>query len=115
MFVGKQTLQRLLTGPASMRSMQVASAKATPLMRPAMLAATASRRNFSDINDGAKKLTRALEKEIKYENENYVQMDDIATFLSESGFKFDEEQDGIFMSLKKQVGNKVVEVTFEAR
>ena len=86
MFVGKQTIQRLLTNSASMRGMQVAKT-----IRPAIFAATATRRTFSDINDGAKKLTRALEKEIKYENENYVQLDDIATFLNESGFQFDEE------------------------
>ena len=81
-----------------------------------MFGASVASRGFSDlINDGAKKLTRALEKEIKYENENYDQMEDIQTFINESGFKFEEESEGIFMSLKKQVGNKVIEVTFEAR
>lgn len=67
------------------------------------------------VSEGAKKLNRALEKEIKYENENYTQLEDIETFLNESGFQFSEESDGIFMSLKKQVGDKHVEVTFEAR
>ena len=42
-------------------------------------------------------------------------MEDIQTFINESGFQFEEESEGIFMSLKKQVGNKVIEVTFEAR
>ena len=97
--------------------MQVATRQAS-LIRPAMLASAAAARPFSSdisINDGAKKLTRALEKEIKYENENYTQLEDIETFLNESGFQFNEESDGIFMSLKKQIGNKVIEVTFEAR
>jgi len=79
-------------------------------------AANASRSFTSDaITDGAKKLNRALEKEIKYENENYTQLEDIETFLNESGFVFHEDTDGIHMSLKKQVGDKTIEVTFEAR
>ena len=79
------------------------------------MAAAASRGFSESVSEGAKKLTRALEKEIKYENENYAQLDDIEQFLNESGFSFSEEDDGIFMSLKKQVGDKLVEVTFEAR
>ena len=77
--------------------------------KPAFMAAAATR-TFSSIDEGGKKLTRSLEKEIKYENENYAQLEDIETFLNESGFAFTEETDGIFMSLKKQVGNKIVEV-----
>ena len=113
MFVSKQALQKLLTGSARMPAMRQALTKSA---RPAMFGASAASRGFSDlINDGGKKLTRALEKEIKYENENYDQMEDIQTFINESGFQFEEESEGIFMSLKKQVGNKVIEVTFEAR
>ena len=60
--------------------------------RPVFLAAAASSRAFSDqVKDGAQKLGRALEKEIKYENENYAQLEDIETFLNESGFSFSEE------------------------
>ena len=77
--------------------------------KPAFMAAVATR-TFSSIDEGGKKLTRSLEKEIKYENENYAQLEDIETFLNESGFAFTEETEGIFMSLKKQVGNKIVEV-----
>lgn len=85
--------------------------------RPALFMAAAQVQSFSTdaVSEGAKKLNRALEKEIKYENENYTQLEDIETFLNESGFQFSEESDGIFMSLKKQVGDKHVEVTFEAR
>ena len=60
-------------------------------------------------------MNKALEKEIKYENENYSQLDDIETYLNESGFKFNEEDNGIALSLTKTVGDKVVEVHFEAR
>ena len=113
MFVSKQALQKLLSSSARMPAMRQAL---TQSARPAMFGASVASRGFSDlINDGGKKLTRALEKEIKYENENYDQMEDIQTFINESGFKFEEESEGIFMSLKKQVGNKVIEVTFEAR
>jgi hypothetical protein len=60
-------------------------------------------------------LSKALEKEIKYENENYSQLEDIETFLSESGFQFHEENNGIELILTKTVGNKTIEVHFEAR
>ena len=114
MFVSKQALQKLLSSSARMPAMRQAL---TQSARPAMFGASVASRGFSSdlINDGGKKLTRALEKEIKYENENYDQMEDIQTFINESGFQFEEESEGIFMSLKKQVGNKVIEVTFEAR
>ena len=61
------------------------------------------------------KLTKALDKEIKYENENYTQLDDIDTFLKESGFEYSEEENGITLTLTKQVGNHKVEVQFESR
>ena len=113
MFVTKQTLQKFLSNAVRVPASRQVMAKGA---RPALFAAQAATRNFSDsITDGAKKLSRALEKEIKYENENYTQLEDIETFLNESGFQFSEEADGIFMSLKKQVGNKVIEVNFEAR
>ena len=52
------------------------------------MAAAMSPRCFSTdmLGDGAKKLGKALEKEIKYENDNYTQLEDIETFLNESGF-----------------------------
>ncbi len=56
-----------------------------------------------------------MEKEIKYENENYSQLDDIETYLNESGFKFSEQEHGIVLTLTKTVGDKIVEVQFEAR
>ena len=71
--------------------------------------------NFSQVNSGANKLTKALEKEIKYENDNYTQLEDIETFLNDSGFAFAESEDGIGMTLKKSVGDKVIEIVFEAR
>lgn len=106
----KQSLQRIvsLNGPARAQSLLQA-------FRPSILAAVANKGFSSSISEGAKKLTRALEKEIKYENENYTQLEDIEAFLKESGFGFTEQADGIFMSLKKQVGDKTVEITFEAR
>jgi hypothetical protein len=33
-----------------------------------------------------------LDSEIKYEDENYTQLEDIETFLNESGFKFTEDE-----------------------
>jgi hypothetical protein len=60
-------------------------------------------------------LTKSLDKEIKYENENYSQLDDIETYLNDSGFKFSEVENGVVMTLTKTVGDKHVEVQFEAR
>ncbi len=60
-------------------------------------------------------MNKALEKEIKYENENYSQLDDIETYLNESGFQFSEEENGVTLTLSKTVGDKLVEVQFEAR
>ena len=67
------------------------------------------------IEKGIQKLNKALEKELKYENENYSQLEDIETFLNESGFKYHEEDNGINMKLSKTVGDKTVEVQFESR
>jgi complement component 1 Q subcomponent-binding protein, mitochondrial len=71
--------------------------------------------SFEAVSRGAAKLGKALEKEVKYENENYTQLEDIETFLNESGFKFSEVADDIEMTLTKQVGDKTIEVRFESR
>jgi hypothetical protein len=42
-------------------------------------------------------------------------LEDIEQFLNESGFKFSEKENGIQMTLTKEVGDKIVEVHFEAR
>jgi hypothetical protein len=70
---------------------------------------------FNSIESGGGKLTRALDKEIKYENDNYTQLEDIEQYLNESGFAFTEHEDSVKMSLKKTVGDKLVEIRFEAR
>lgn len=71
--------------------------------------------NYDAIEKATQKINRALESEIKYENENYTQLEDIETFLNESGFTFTEADDKIHMYLTKDVGDKHVEVAFEAR
>ena len=71
--------------------------------------------NTAQIEKTIQKLNKALEKEIKYENENYSQLDDIETYLNESGFTFTEQENGVVLSLTKTVGDKQVEIQFEAR
>jgi putative IMPACT (imprinted ancient) family translation regulator len=71
--------------------------------------------NTAQIEKSIQRLNKSLEKEIKYENENYSQLDDIETYLNDSGFKFSEEERGTVMTLTKTVGDKVVEIQFEAR
>ena len=69
----------------------------------------------SAISSGATKLGRALEKEIKYENDNYTQLEDIETYLNDSGFQFSEQSNGIQMTLSKTVGDKKIDIVFDAR
>ena len=60
-------------------------------------------------------MSKALEKEIKYENENYSKLDDIQQYLDESKFSFTEQENGVVLSLTKSVGDKQIEIQFEAR
>jgi len=83
--------------------------------QPTVCAAQRSFSQFSAIESGANKLVRSLDKEIKYENDNYTQLEDIEQYLNESGFAFTETDDSTKMSLKKTVGDKLVEIRFEAR
>ena len=71
--------------------------------------------SFENIEKASQKLSKALESEIKYENENYTQLEDIETFLNESGFRFSEIENGLTMTLTKEVGDKTIEIVFEAR
>jgi hypothetical protein len=71
--------------------------------------------SFETIEKASQKLQKSLDSEIQYENENYTQLEDIETFLNESGFTFKEVDNGLNMSLTKSVGDKMVEVQFEAR
>ena len=111
MFASKKLVQRLLCN-STKSSMQVMRAS-----QPAFMA-TQSVRMFSgldQISSGASKLGKALEKEVKYENENYTQLEDIETFLNESGFAFKESDSSHEMTLSKQVGDKTLTIVFESR
>ncbi len=92
---------------------RVAAANKMPIM--ALMQQARCFSSFEAVQRGATKLGKALDKEIKYENDNYTQLEDIETFLNESGFKFSEVEGGIEMVLTKQVGDKKIEVHFEAR
>lgn len=71
--------------------------------------------NFEQVSRGAQKLAKALDKEIKYENDNYTQLEDIENFLNESGFTFTEADHSQEMYLTKTVADKKIMVAFEAR
>uniref|UniRef100_A0A7S3MVU1 Uncharacterized protein n=1 Tax=Strombidium inclinatum TaxID=197538 RepID=A0A7S3MVU1_9SPIT len=71
--------------------------------------------NFGQIEKAQQKLSKALESEVKYENENYSQLEDIENFLNESGFQFSESDGGLTMTLKKTIGERAVTVSFDAR
>ena len=81
----------------------------------AMLAMNSNNaRNFC-TSMAAQKLTKALEKELQYEKENYATPEDSATFLDESGFDFYEDPNGINCYLRKEVDGRKIEVQFMAR
>lgn len=71
--------------------------------------------SFDTIEKASQKLNKALSSEIDYENQNYTQLEDIETFLNESGFEFKESDDQLHMFLSKEVGDKSIEIMFEAR
>ena len=95
------------------------AAKAAKAMPKNMMAvqSVSSVRAFStgNVEVAGEKLLKSLEKEIEYENNNYKQLEDIETFLSESGFAFHESDSTNRMTLTKKIGTKVVEVQFESR
>ena len=95
--------------PAAMRA-SVQHAR-NPMMAAAM-------RSFSSVelvDRAGLKLAKSLEKEIKYENENYTVVDDVENFIKESGFTFSESDDSTQMTLKKTFGKYNITIQFEAR
>lgn len=75
-------------------------------------------RTFSSvemIERSGSKLAKSLEKEIKYENENYTVVEDIDSFITESGFTFSERDDSPQMTLTKTLGKYTITIQFEAR
>ena len=108
------TVQRAVQTKSMLNSVKI-------MAKPQMVAPiimTQPQRFFSSIDlieKSTQKLNKALESEVKYENENYTQLEDIETFLNESGFMFKETDGGLQMSLHKEVGDKKVEVVFDAR
>ena len=109
----KRALATLLRTPAR----TAFQAQSNRLITMGMLTCQ-SRMNFSSfevIEKATQKLNKALESEIKYENENYTQLEDIETFLEESGFRFSEHESGLTMTLSKDVGDKTITVVFDAR
>jgi hypothetical protein len=107
MFALRRSLSKL-----AVRSIQPAF-KPTMMVMPAVTCMRPF--SFDVISSGANKLDKALSKEIKYENENYQQLEDIETFLQESGFAFAETDAGVAMTLTKTIGDKTIEIAFDAR
>jgi uncharacterized protein Yka (UPF0111/DUF47 family) len=74
-----------INGAVRMQSMM--NVQKMSMMQQNMFAMQArSFASFNDIEKAVQKLDKALESESKYENENYTQLEDIETFLNESGF-----------------------------
>ena len=96
-----------------MRAFVNAAKVARPVVRPVFKQSCMPTRSFSSfevIERSSQKLKKALDNEIKYENENYTQLEDIETFLNESGFSFKEVEADLSMVLSKDVGDKFIEI-----
>ena len=87
----------------------------TAISIPSLMAATRAFSSVELVARSGAKLAKALENEVKYENDNYSQLEDIETFLKESGFSYSEQEDGVKMSITKNLGDKKIEILFEAR
>lgn len=111
----RTTSARVVSGKQSVRNVAKVIVNSQRSVMGMSVTGTRMFSNVAGIEKAVQKLSKALEKEIKYENENYSQLEDIETFLNESGFKFSEQENGTQMVLTKTVGDKTVEVHFEAR
>ena len=100
-----------------MRLLRMRTNLAKPLrMLPVMNPMVASRSFASEAMErSVQKLNKALDNEIKHEDEIYSQPEDIDHFLKEAGFTFKETNDGVSMSLEKDMDDKHIEIVFEAR
>lgn len=93
------SLRRIIGAPSATSALRaVAARQMTPL---AAICASRGFSSFEGVSRGAAKLNKALEKELKYENENYTQLEDIESFLQESGFEFSESEESQNMVLTK--------------
>ncbi|CAG9331377.1 unnamed protein product [Blepharisma stoltei] len=70
-------------------------------------------RCFASLSN--KRLAKALEKEVEYEQEQYKIDDSVGPFLSQSGFELADVENDTQIILKKRTDDAEVEVTFNAR
>lgn len=108
-------LSKTLTRFAKLSSKAVCPQMRLATIKPMQMVVARQFASFETIEKAAQKLNKSLESEIKYENENYTQLEDIDTFLNDSGFQFSETDGGLIMTLSKAVGDKSIEIQFEAR
>eukprot|EP00448_Togula_jolla_P023208 CAMPEP_0170589792 /NCGR_PEP_ID=MMETSP0224-20130122/11529_1 /TAXON_ID=285029 /ORGANISM="Togula jolla, Strain CCCM 725" /LENGTH=242 /DNA_ID=CAMNT_0010913553 /DNA_START=51 /DNA_END=779 /DNA_ORIENTATION=+ len=80
---------------------------ATTLVQSSPLA----RRAFASAAAG--KVSKALQGEIKHEEEQYEQAKEIKSFLKNSDFKLVEADGDVNMALERELGNKVVRIEWQ--
>ncbi|KAL4464776.1 hypothetical protein ABPG74_011337 [Tetrahymena malaccensis] len=75
--------------------------------------------NFSSlekINKAQSRLVKAVEKELKYEEENYDASDpSLKEFLDENKLVLKEDENSIFIELHKDAGENKVQILFQSR
>jgi complement component 1 Q subcomponent-binding protein len=67
------------------------------------------------IDKGKVKLTKAITREIKFEEENYTNDESVQKFLDSNNFTLRDTIEDNTVELTKKVGNVTVQVTFQSR
>jgi len=67
------------------------------------------------IDKGKQKLTKAIAREIKFEEENYRLDESVNKFLEQNGFSLRDAEGENTVELTKKVGNVTVQVYFQSR
>lgn len=89
-----------------------------PLMGSARPLSTMALFKFGSIEKVDKvktKLQKAIQKELKYEEENYQKDDTVASTLKETGFNLKDSENDNTIELVKKVGNTTVLISFQSR
>lgn len=67
------------------------------------------------VNQAKRRLAKSLEKEIKFEDENYAVDESIKEFLKETGFQLAEKEDDNNLELVKNTDDVKVVIQFQSR
>jgi len=70
---------------------------------------------IAKIDKGKQKLSKAISREIKFEEENYREDESVNKFLEQNGFELKDNSEENSVELTKKVGTATVQVVFQSR